>query len=65
LQKSLFRAFGGSVPLLNAIGGLPHLRKCWVIPPQYNAEFVARMEDILEIYKRPYDSAVPVICMDK
>lgn len=23
------------------------------------------MEDVLEIYKRPYDSAVPVICMDE
>ncbi len=23
------------------------------------------MEDVLEIYKRPYNSAVPVICMDE
>jgi len=36
-----------------------------VIPPRYNAEFVAHMEDILEIYKRPYDPAMPVICMDE
>jgi hypothetical protein len=41
------------------------LRKCWVIPPKQNAEFVANMEDVLEIYKRPYDPAVPVICMDE
>jgi hypothetical protein len=43
----------------------PHLRKCWVIPPKQNAEFVANMEDILEIYKRPYNSAFPVVCMDE
>jgi hypothetical protein len=36
-----------------------------VIPPKRNAEFVANVEDILEIYKRPYNSAVPVICMDE
>ena len=23
------------------------------------------MEDVLEIYKRPYDSAIPVVCMDE
>jgi hypothetical protein len=37
----------------------------WVIPPQENGEFVARMEDVLEVYKRPYDPDVPVICMDE
>ena len=36
-----------------------------MIPPQYKAELVARMEDILEIYKRPYDPALPVVCMDE
>lgn len=36
-----------------------------MIPPKQNAEFVANMEDILEIYKRPYNSAIPVICMDE
>jgi hypothetical protein len=36
-----------------------------VIPPKQNAEFVANMEDILEIYKRPYNSAFPVVCMDE
>jgi len=41
------------------------LRKCWVIPPKQNAAFVANMEDVLEIYKRPYNSAIPVICMDE
>jgi hypothetical protein len=36
-----------------------------VIPPKQNAEFVANMEDVLEIYKRPYNPAIPVICMDE
>lgn len=43
----------------------PHLRKCWVIPPEQNADFVANMEDILEVYQCPYDPTVPLICMDE
>ena len=43
----------------------PHLRKCWVIPPEANGEFVAAMEDVLEVYKRPYDPKRPVVCMDE
>lgn len=43
----------------------PHVRKCWVIPPEQDAEFVAGMEDILDMYTRPYDPAVPVVCMDE
>lgn len=37
----------------------------WVIPPEANAEFVAHMEDVLEVYSRPYDANVPVLCMDE
>ena len=36
-----------------------------MIPPKANAEFVARMEDVLAVYHRPYDSAFPVVCMDE
>jgi len=36
-----------------------------VIPPKHNAEFVACMEDVLDIYERPYDSRFPVVCMDE
>lgn len=43
----------------------PHLVKMWCIPPKANAEFVWRMEDVLEVYKRPYDPRFPVICMDE
>jgi hypothetical protein len=36
-----------------------------VIPPEQNADFVAHMEDILEVYKRPYDPKFPVVGMDE
>jgi len=36
-----------------------------VIPPKADAEFVACMEDILDIYKRPYDPKRPVLNMDE
>lgn len=36
-----------------------------MIPPEQNAEFVANMEDVLAVYKRPYDPARPVVCMDE
>jgi len=37
----------------------------WCIPPKQNAEFVSHMEDVLEVYSRPYDESRPVICMDE
>ena len=37
----------------------------WCIPPEQNAEFVARMEDILDVYALPYDENCPVICIDE
>lgn len=37
----------------------------WVIPPDTDAEFAACMEDVLDIYARPYDAAFPVVCMDE
>jgi DDE superfamily endonuclease len=37
----------------------------WVIPPDADAEFVAHMEEVLETYEKPYNPAVPVICMDE
>jgi hypothetical protein len=33
----------------------------WVIPPDADAEFAACMEDVLEIYAQPYDSAFTVV----
>jgi len=43
----------------------PWLKRQWCIPPQANAAFVCAMEDILALYKRPYDPDFPVICMDE
>lgn len=37
----------------------------WCIPPKQNAEFVTRMEDVLEVYSRPYNEKQPVVCMDE
>lgn len=37
----------------------------WCIPPKQNADFVAHMEDVLEVYSRHFDSKRPVICMDE
>jgi len=43
----------------------PHLKEQWVIPPKKNAEFVAAMEDVLEVYQRPYNPSRPVVCLDE
>jgi len=37
----------------------------WVIPPDANSEFVASMEEVLEVYAKPYNAAIPVLCMDE
>ena len=36
-----------------------------MIPPEHDGEYVARMEDVLEVYQRPYDRTAPVVCMDE
>ena len=37
----------------------------WVIPPAQSGEFVAHMEDVLEVDHMPYDPQVPMVCMDE
>jgi DDE superfamily endonuclease len=37
----------------------------WCIPPEQDAAFVCQMEQVLEVYKRPYDPQHPVLCMDE
>lgn len=37
----------------------------WCIPPEQDAAFVCQMEQVLEVYKRPYDPKRPVVCMDE
>lgn len=41
------------------------MKKEWKIPPKANDEFVWRMEEVLGIYKKPYNPAHPVICFDE
>ena len=41
------------------------MTQCWTIPPEKNAEFVARMEDVLGMYAMPYDPMCPLIVMDE
>jgi hypothetical protein len=43
----------------------PRKIEYWVIPPQADAEFAASMEEVLEVYARPYDCRYPVLCMDE
>ena len=41
------------------------MKEEWCIPPQANAAFVCQMEDVLEVYQRPYDAQRPLVCMDE
>lgn len=39
--------------------------KGWILPPLENSDFVAHMEQVLDVYKEAYDQDFPVICMDE
>lgn len=43
----------------------PHLKKYWGIPSSHSAAFVTAMEDVLEIYSRPYYENLPLFSMDE
>src|SRR5215207_2686445 len=43
----------------------PWLTQRWCIPPEQDAEFVWRMEDVLAVYTRPYDPLRPQVCLDE
>lgn len=42
----------------------PWLKKMWCIP-KVDAEYVAKMEDVLELYAEPHDPKRPVMCFDE
>ena len=42
----------------------PWRRDMWCIP-QINGEYVARMEDVLDLYAEAHDPARPVVCFDE
>ena len=41
------------------------IKEQWYIPPEQNAEFCWRMEDVLDVYTRPYDPRYPQVCFDE
>ena len=41
------------------------MRQKWCIPTVIGAEFVWRMEDILDLYAEPYDPHYPMVCFDE
>jgi hypothetical protein len=43
----------------------PWLEGRWSIPPKQDASFLWRMEDVLEVYTRPYDERFPQVCLDE
>ena len=43
----------------------PHLNKYGCIPPKQSAQFVACMEDVLDVYTRPIDASRPLVCLDE
>ena len=36
----------------------------WVVA-NLNDDYIAKIEDVLEVYRRPYDTQQPVICLDE
>lgn len=51
--------------VLNENSLKPHIVKEWCMPQEQSADFIACMEDVLEVYSRPYDERYPVVCMDE
>jgi hypothetical protein len=39
--------------------------KQWLIPPEANGAFVAAMEEVLAVYRRPHDPDRPLVCLDE
>src|SRR5262249_56508354 len=57
-----FRVLHPSAAQKNALK--PWQKRSWCIP-KVTGEFVARMEDVLELYAEPLDASRPVVCMDE
>jgi len=63
LEDSISRSTIGRI--LNRNQLRPHVSEYWCIPPKEDAEFVACMEDILDLYQQPFDPARPLWCLDE
>ena len=38
---------------------------CWCIPARKSGKFVARMEEVLDVYQRDYDPDTVLVCVDE
>lgn len=43
----------------------PHKNEYWCIPSREDAEFIACMEDVLDVYEIPYNSKRSAVCMNE
>jgi hypothetical protein len=43
----------------------PWIKQHWCLPAHADADLVYHMEDVLDVYTRPYDAARPVVCLDE
>ncbi len=43
----------------------PWQKKQWCIGPRADGNYVAAMEDVLDVYTRPYDEQRPQVCVDE
>lgn len=43
----------------------PWLVEQWCLAPTADPAFVSQMEDVLDVYHRPYDPTHPVVCLDE
>ena len=41
------------------------MKEQWCLPPEQDADFVCAMEDVLDVYHRPYDAKRPLIALDE
>ena len=41
------------------------MKEQWCLPPEHDAEFVCVMEDVLDVYQRPFDEKRPLVCLDE
>ncbi len=56
------RYLGGAAAKKNSLK--PWRIKSWCIP-KVSTRFIAKMEDVLSVYERPYDPLRPVVCLDE
>jgi hypothetical protein len=43
----------------------PWQKRSWCLPKGVSGEFLWKMEDVLELYARPYDPRRPMVCFDE